>query len=272
MSIKTYRIHISYFSPNVFQDFLQSDYGKEIQKIYVKGDDIRFGDYCFNRNGSSNVFQYYVDTNYVKTNLEEALGVTEITSIEDLEKRVSDIEDKIKEGTFFPEGLTFSKTSGLQITGMGNMTLTINPDSLRNTSALFDPETNKINTSLVESPEAPELPEGLSYSQENGLQIASDKGGQLTIYPGSLTSNKELLQENGQINEELYQASLPEGMEYDSVNHILKVGTGDDIGGLVLNNSLAITNLDQSIDIGTDNNLALLQPNRKYYQPKTTEE
>lgn len=263
----TYKIHISYFNEGFSQSFLDSDKGKTVQKIYIKGDGIQFGKNCFTRNGSPNPFLFYVDTNNVKKNLQEALGMSDITSIEDLENRIKKIEDKINSGSLFPDGMSFTKEYGLRLEGYNNTPLTINPDSLLKSSSLFDSKINKIDTSLYDSSSSG-LPSGLTYTSTSGLVISSDQGPQLTIYPGHFTKNQSLFNEEGTINTNLYQSSLPEGISYDSKNHILKVGKEDEIGGLVLNHSLAITNLDQSKEEGTENNLVLLQPNAKYYQPK----
>lgn len=262
-----YKVHISYFDEDFCQSFLESNKGKTIQKIYIKGDGIRFGENCFNRNGSPHPFLFYVDTINVKQNLQEALNMSDITSIEDLENRIKNIEDKINSGSLFPDGMSFTKEYGLRLEGYNNTSLTINPDSLLKPSSLFDPGSNKIDTSLYDTSSS-ELPSGLTYTRTSGLVISSDQGPQLTIYPGNFTKNQSLFNEEGTIDTDLYQSSLPEGISYDSKNHILKVGKEDEIGGLVLNHSLAITNLDQSKEEGTENNLVLLQPNARYYQPK----
>lgn len=262
-----YTVHISFFAKDACKEFLESEKGKKVQKIYVAGEDVRFGENCFQRYGTASPFLYFVDTKEVKQNLMEALQVSTITDIESLKERIETLEKKIEEGFVFPEGMSYQKETGLELKG-NHYSLIIRPDSLMKNQELIDLESHKISEELYSVNNG--LPDGMTFDTENGLQLRASNGATLRINPSSLPQNQELIEE-GKVNPQLYDSSFPEGLSYNATSGVLQVGSGDVVGGLVLNNSLAITNLPKSEEMGTENNLVLLQPKKRYYQAKDIE-
>lgn len=81
-----------HLTENLFSNFLESEEGMNVKKIYVKGEEVTFGNLCFSRNGTAEDFSFWVTSNKVKQNLMEALNVTKIQSIEDLQRRLEIVE------------------------------------------------------------------------------------------------------------------------------------------------------------------------------------
>lgn len=97
-----------------------------------------------------------------------------------------------------PEGLTFSKGSGLTIDSTGNGSITINAGNVTAPTSLIA-STGKINTDLYES--SGTLPTGLSFDTEsNTLTIGSDelgKAGSLIVSQLFAVTNKATTEDYG---------------------------------------------------------------------------
>ena len=79
-----------------FESFLTSEIGRKIIKIYIQGQDVAFEENCITRNGSAEGIKFYVDSMKNKRELQEALSVTTIQSIEELENRIRNLENNSK--------------------------------------------------------------------------------------------------------------------------------------------------------------------------------
>ena len=78
------------------ESFLTSEKGIRVQKIYIQGQDVAFEENCITRNGTAEGIQFYVDSMKNKRELKEALHVTTIQSIEELENRIRNLENNSK--------------------------------------------------------------------------------------------------------------------------------------------------------------------------------
>lgn len=78
------------------EHFLTSPAGERVTKIYIQGQDVAFEENCITRNGSAEGIQFYVDSLQNKRDLREALNVTTIASIEELENRIRNMENRMK--------------------------------------------------------------------------------------------------------------------------------------------------------------------------------
>lgn len=79
-----------------FEQFLTSPAGERVTKIYIQGQDVAFEENCITRNGSAEGIKFYVDSLQNKRDLKEALNVTTIASIEELENRIKNMENRMK--------------------------------------------------------------------------------------------------------------------------------------------------------------------------------
>lgn len=113
------------------------------------------------------------------------------------------------------------------------------------------------------------LPKGLLYSKETGLIIQSEVDGvekALYITPEHLSKNEDsLFNDEGKINADfMSDGILPSGLSFEK--GILKIGNGNQYGGLIVNNLMAITSLPIGEEDGTGKNMYLLENGQNYYQ------
>lgn len=78
---------------NALTSFLESEAGRNVTKIYIKGQNISFEKNCIQRDGSAEGMKFYVESMKNKRELIEALNVTTIQSIEALENRIRNLEN-----------------------------------------------------------------------------------------------------------------------------------------------------------------------------------
>lgn len=98
------------------ESFLTSERGINVKKIYIQGQNVAFEENCITRNGTAEGIKFYVDSMKQNQELREALHVTTITSIEELENRIKNVEQKIT-GVFQIEPDTIGRL-GLHIPGV----------------------------------------------------------------------------------------------------------------------------------------------------------
>lgn len=78
------------------ESFLTSERGQNVKKIYIQGQNVAFEENCITREGTAEGIQFYVDSLQNKRDLREALSVTTISSIEELENRIRNVENQMK--------------------------------------------------------------------------------------------------------------------------------------------------------------------------------
>lgn len=123
-----------------------------------------------------------------------------------------------------PDGMSFDRSIGLTLSGVeeSGKELVINPNNISSKKQnLFNENTKKIDVSIST------LPTGLTYSQDNGLEIEGETTQKtLVINPNGFVAKTSLFEtDNPKINEDLYDAGgdsrLPEWVHFNELSRTM---------------------------------------------------
>ena len=149
-----------------------------------------------------------------------------VTQVNLFDSEKGELNPDLYDQMALPEGMSYNKINGLQLTGSGDnaKTLTINPNVIPKNIQLFDIYTQKIDSSLSS------LPTGLTYTENEGLEIRGETLiNTLVINPNGFTKKTSLFDTTeSKINEDLYiqggDSRLPDWVEFDDTDHTIAIG------------------------------------------------